>query len=265
MEVKLIELNEIVEVCKALINRIQIIGDVKTGDDLYEKYKTLINAFCIKYDIEHIDSEKMHATYRRISNYFWNQNYTVNLKEARAILDLIVNLKSLLYPNLCERVFISHREKDKDQVDALIELLYAIGIARPLKNGEKTIFCSSHPAAYIENGQMIDDQIMKQFHSDQGVFFILWYSDNYFESQPCLNEMGAIWVMNKEYQEILAPGFDRNKIGGLMPKEKISFCATDKYRLNSFKEQIEKLFYLQPISANTWEIARDKFINAIEK
>lgn len=265
MEVKLIELNEIIKVCKDLINRIGNNGDVKTGDDLYEKYKSLINAFCAKYDIEHMDSELIHSAYLTIKDYYWNRNYTVNLKEATAILELIVYLKSLLYPNLYEKIFISHREKDREQVNKLIELLYAIGIPRPLENGESMIFCSSHPAAYVDNGQMIGDTIMEQFHCKQNIFYILWYSDNYFESQACLNEMGAIWVMNKKYQEILVPGFDRNKIGGLLPKEKISFEANDKFRLNTFKEQIEKLFYLQPIASNAWEIARDNFINAINE
>ena len=134
------------------------------------------------------------------------------------------------------------QEPTQEQVDALIDLLYAIGIPRPLQNGDKTIFCSSHPAAYIENGQMIDNEIIKHFHCEQNVFFILWYTDNYFESQACLNEMGAVWVMNKQYQEILMPGFERNKIGGLLPKEKVSFYANDKFRLNTFKEQIEKMF-----------------------
>lgn len=266
MEVKLMELNEIIEVCKDLINRIRKNGNgnVKTGDDLYEKYKTLINAFCTKYDIEHMDSKLIHSTYLSIKDYYWNRNYTVNLNEATSILELIVYLKSLLYPNLYEKIFISHREKDKEQVDAFIALLYAIGIPRPLENRDSMIFCSSHPAAYIDNGQMIDDTIMEQFHCSQNVFFILWYTDNYFESQACLNEMGAIWVMNKKYQEILMPGFDRSKIGGLLPKEKVSFTANDKYRLNSFKEQIEKMFSLQPIASNAWEVARDNFINTIE-
>lgn len=264
MEIKLMELNEIIQVCKDLINRIQNNGVVKAKDDLYEEYKSLINAFCTKYDIEHIDSELIHTTYLTIKQYYWTRNYTVNIKEAYAILELIEYLKSLLYPNLYEKIFISHREKDREQVDALIELLYAIGIPRPLENGESIIFCSSHPAAYIENGQMIDDTIMELFHCRHNVFYILWYTDNYFESQACLNEMGAIWAMNKTYQEILMLGFDRSKIGGLLPKAKLSFTANDKFRLNTFKKQIEKMFALQPIASNAWEIARDNYIKTIE-
>ena len=261
---QLVEIQSIIKVCERLIQRININGKIRYKDDLYEEYKALIDSFCTKYSIQKKTSKNYRDIYDRIKHYFWNERYTVDQDEAKAILETIIQLKYELFPDCYEKIFISHREVDKIEVDALIELLYAIGIPRPLKNEDKAIFCSSHPTAYIENGQMIDDEIKKQFYCKQNVLFIMWYTDNYFESQACLNEMGAIWVMNKNYQEILMPKFDRNKIGGLLPKEKLSFYANDKYRLNTFKEQIEKMFYLQPIDMNTWEIAKDKFINAIE-
>ena len=264
MDIKLAEINDIIDVCNALVQRIEKTGTVQTGDDLYEKYKVLINSFCDKYEIYKNQSKLIKTTYLTIKENFWKKNYSVNLSEANTILVSVKYLKSLLYPDLYEKIFISHREKDKEQVDALMELLYAIGIQRPLRNGEKSIFCTSHPAAYVENGQKFDEQIFKQFYSEKNVFFILWYTENYFQSQACLNEMGAIWVMDKKYQEILIPGFDRHKIGGLLPKAAISFYANDKYRLNTLKEQIEKMFYLQPITPNAWEKARDKFIDTIE-
>lgn len=91
------------------------------------------------------------------------------------------------------------------------------------------------------------------------------YTDNYFSSQACLNEMGAIWVTNKKYQEILMPKFDETHIKGLLDKQVTWFRANDKFRLNDFKKQIETMFYLSPLEQNSWEIARDKFIKAIEK
>lgn len=264
MEPQLIEINEIIAVCEALVQRITNNGTVDCYDDLYKKYKILIDAFCTKYDIKNNSSKLILNDYKTLKDHFWNGRYTVNSEESMIILKTVTDLKSLLFPNVYEKIFISHREKEKAQVDAFIELLYAIGIPRPLQNGESMIFCSSHPAAYINNGQMIDEQILQQFHCKKNVFYILWYTDNYFESQACLNEMGAIWVMNKKYQEILVPGFERNKIGGLLPKEKVSFYANDKFRLNTLKKQIEEMFCLQSIDQNAWEVARDKFIKTIE-
>ncbi len=92
----------------------------------------------------------------------------------------------------------------------------------------------------------------------------MWYTDNYFESQACLNEAGAIWATNKKYQEILMPGFACEKIGGLLDKQPVWFRANDKFRLNTFREQMEELFGLDPLTQNAWEIARDAFIARIE-
>ena len=70
--------------------------------------------------------------------------------------------------------------------------------------------------------------------------------------------------MKKKYQEILMPDFDSSQIRGLLDKQPVWFRANDKMRLNSFKEQIEKMFALTPIAPNVWESARDKFIQFIQ-
>ena len=48
MDIKLAEINEIIDVCNTLVQRIEKTGTVQTGDDLYEKYKVLIDSFCDK-------------------------------------------------------------------------------------------------------------------------------------------------------------------------------------------------------------------------
>ena len=101
--------------------------------------------------------------------------------------------------------------------------------------------------------------------TDEHVFYILWYSDEYFDSPACLNEAGAIWAMKKKYQEILMPSFDSNKIRGLLDKQPVWFRVNDKMRLNTFKEQVEKMFDLTPITINTWESARDRFVEQVSK
>lgn len=188
------------------------------------------------------------------------------MNEARAMKNLVVELKNVLFPNLFEKIFISHREKDKRYTDALVELLHAIGIPRQTKNQkEGMIFCSSHPEGYINNAERNLEVIKSYFSTEDNVFFILLYSDSYFESQACLNEQGAVWATNQKYQEILAPNFSTDKIKGLLDKQQVWFRCNDKYRLNTFKEQLEKMFYLEPLAMNAWEIARDRFIEQVEE
>ena len=164
-----------------------------------------------------------------------------------------------------EKIFISHREKDAEQVHAFVDLLHTIGI--PLQTTEASkgvIFCTSHPEGYIQNGERNLDTIRDMINTDEHVFYVLWYTDRYFESPACLNEAGAIWAMKKKYQEILMPDFDSSQIRGLLDKQPVWFKANNKERLNDFAVNIQKMFGLPQLTTNSWEIARDKFIQFIE-
>lgn len=262
MNEKLQDVNEVIDASQALIDYVQRYGTIRTGNYEYKHYKELIARLVNKYGLE----DKDNPFYVVLDKYHFyeNRGYTVNLAEARMIYRTLVEWKHELVPDSFEKIFISHREKDKPQVDAFINLLHAIGIARPRQSqDQKMIFCSSHPAYYVANGKRNLEEIKHEIQSDQHTFFILWYTDNYFDSQACLNEAGAIWAWDKRYQEILSPTFDHSRIGGLLDKQPTWFVSTDKYRLNTFKEQLEKMFDLDPLQQNAWEKARDEFIDQI--
>ena len=262
MNPQLKEINEIITICDSMIYSIRESGNLRTGDQNYEKYKRQIYSFLTSHGLKRKD----YAPYVVLNALFFNTgSYSVNMSEAQTIRSTILSLKHELFPDAFEKVFISHREKDDAQVAEFINLLYAIGIPRPtVCNDESVIFCTSHPASYIENGARNLDEIKAHFNSPEHTYFILWYTGNYFESQACLNEAGAIWATGKKYQEILAPGFSSSKIGGLLDKQPVWFRANDKFRLNTFKEKLEAMFGLDPLTQNAWEIARDSFITKIE-
>lgn len=263
MHKKLNEINEIIALCDEMIDYISKNGIIRTGNSIYECYKRHIKVFFDSRD----DIQHDYGPYQVLKKlYFPNgHTYSVCKSEAKTIRDTVIGMKHELYPDCFEKVFISHREKDKEQVAAFVDLLYALGIPRPTREDpEKAIFCTSHPAAYIDNGKQNLDEIKRQFNSHEHIFYVLWYTDSYFESQACLNEAGAIWAMNKTYQEILSPNMKSSLIGGLLDKQPVWFRSNDKYRLNTFREQFEMMFNLQPLSTNAWEVTRDAFIKQIE-
>ena len=224
-------------------------------------YKKRISRFVERHNLEKRD----YGPYIVLAKMFYDGSYSVNLSEAQVIRNVVVSMKQTLFPGFFDKIFISHREKDKEQVAALINLLHAIGIPRPtVRNDKSMIFCTSHPESYIDNGMKNLEEIREQFNNSDHTFFILWYTNNYFVSQACLNEAGAIWATNRKYQEILIPGFDSSRIGGLMEKQRVWFRANDSIRLNSFKEEIESMFCLEPLTMNAWETARNAFIEQIE-
>lgn len=260
MNPKLKEINELIALCNQMICLVKERGYISTDNDFYQEYKYLVKSFCIINNIY----DRQYAPYV-VLNEFYRNNTKLNLSMVHQIRDTLIAIKHSLFENSYEKIFISHREKDAEQVDAFVDLLHAIGIPRPTtKAPESMIFCTSHPEGYIKNGERNLDTVRDMINTDEHVFYILWYTDRYFKSQACLNEAGAIWAMKKKYQEILMPNFDEKKINGLLDKQQVWFKANDKMRLNTFKEQIEKMFDLTPIIPNVWESARDKFIQFIE-
>lgn len=262
MNPKLKEINEIIAQCDRMMDVAQKIGYIKTNHEYYRIYCERIDNFCTLHNLE----DKNYAPYAILCEY-WTSSLDATLypSEIAAIKHNLILIKHTLFENAYEKIFISHREKDAEQVAAFVDLLHAIGIPRPTRESpESVIFCTSHPEGYIKNGERNLDTVRDMINTDEHVFYILWYTDRYFESPACLNEAGAIWAMKKKYQEILMPDFDSSQIRGLLDKQPVWFRANDKMRLNSFKEQIEKMFALTPIAPNVWESARDKFIQFIQ-
>lgn len=262
MNPKLKEINELIDLCDKMLEQIAKIGDIQKGNTTYLEYKDKVDTFCKKYHINNIE----YGPYAILSKFYFISNYTLNTSEVCSIRDALVKIKHTYFKEDFEKIFISHREKDKKQVEAFVNLLYAIGIPRPTEeNPESIIFCTSHPNGYISNGDKNLETIRNMINTDKHVFYILWYTDNYFQSQACLNEAGAIWVMKKKYQEILMPEFDKNKIIGLLDKQPVWFRANDKFRLNDFAADIQKMFSLPILTQSSWELARDEFIKHIEE
>lgn len=263
MNPKLIEINELIDLCDKMLEKSKIIGYIKCSDEDYRSYCSLIKSFCKKHNLINDN----YAPYAILDKYWTtNINGTLYINEIEMIKNILFMFKHTLFKDDYEKIFISHREKDKEQVAELINLLHAIGIPREtVESSESMIFCTSHPEGYIKNGEKNLETIRNMINTDKHIFYILWYTDNYFQSQACLNEAGAIWAMKKKYQEILVPKFDNNKIIGLLDKLPVWFRADDKFRLNSFADDIQKMFSLPKVATNSWELARDKFIEDIDK
>ena len=93
-------------------------------------------------------------------------------------------------------------------------------------------------------------------------------SKNYYDSAVCLNEMGAAWVLKKEYRSILLPGFKSEDIRGVIKTDDITISLEDskiRNKLNDIKEQFKEIFELEKINDNKWDDIRDRFIEKIDK
>lgn len=108
---------------------------------------------------------------------------------------------------MSKSVFISHAVKNKDIADKLVDLLETgVGIS------DSEIFCSSLEGLGIPGGTNFVEFIRKQIKDPKVVILLL--SEDYFDSQFCLAELGASWVLSHRVVPILVPplGFVRKVI-----------------------------------------------------
>lgn len=158
-----------------------------------------------------------------------------------------------------EKIFISHSSNDKEYVGLLIQLLNNMGIPKD----KKFIFCSSYEGYNIPIDEKIYDFIEKEFNRNIWVIFML--SNNYYNSVPCLNEMGATWVSKKEYTSILLPDFNFQQMNGAIDATKIAFYISDEERINTFKNKVLETFGIGPVEENIWARDRKIFLDEIKK
>lgn len=161
-----------------------------------------------------------------------------------------------------KKIFISHAQKDMNIVEKMVDLLSHIGLNRNM------LFCSSIPGYNIKQGSGdIFDYLKKEFDNNN-LFVVFMLSKNYYESAACLNEMGAAWILQDQYQTILLPKFDFKDIDGAINPRNISFKLDDKlYRnasIGEFKDNIIKFLQIDSVDSSVWDYHRQRFFEAID-
>lgn len=160
------------------------------------------------------------------------------------------------------KVFISHSAEDKRIVEKFVGLLNRIGLNRD------TLFCSSIPGFNIKQGSGDIFNYLRTEFNNNNLFVVFMLSQNYYESVACLNEMGAAWVLQKQYQSILLPGFEFKDIEGAINSRDISFKLDDRYNripaMGEFKDNIVDFLQLNSVDSSAWDYYREQFFEEID-
>lgn len=161
------------------------------------------------------------------------------------------------------QLFISHSSDDIKYIDCFVKFLEELGF------DDENMFCSSVDGYGIPWGADIYDYLEKKFNNTNNELFVLFMlSDNYYASPACLNEMGAAWVLKKDYRSILLPGFEFEEIDGAIDPRKVAIKLDDKklrMKLNDVKKQLSELFGLDGVKDTKWDKIRETLIEKIEE
>lgn len=249
------------------INSVNIISDVPQFNSWLAKIQFELNVIYNK------TYNKLIADTLTISKSFeyWSEQDTFmklksNLMEIQKNIDEYYQneKETISMSQKTPKIFISHSSLDKEFIEALVELLEFIGL-----NNKQQLICTSISGYGIPLGKDIYEYLKEQFY-DHDLHLIFVLSDNYYHSVPCLNEMGAAWVLQKKYTTILLPGFEFEEIkGAINPRQiglKLDAEPIDiKDKLGQLKNTILKEFNLPLIDEARWETKRDNFIKTVSK
>lgn len=178
-------------------------------------------------------------------------------------LNVIVNAHSMTTKAMsskdfgtCKHIFISHSSKDKEIVDSFVTLL-----TRGAGLLQDDIFCTSIDGMKIANGKDMRKHI--QENVNYADFAILLVSKNYKESEVCLNEMGAVWAIDKKVKAYVFPDLREESVGWLI-NDKAAEKLNDETALASLYEELQ-LFYKLPLSLTGWTAQAKAFCEKFQQ
>jgi hypothetical protein len=159
-----------------------------------------------------------------------------------------------------KKILISHNGEDKEYCEIIVDFLEKIGLT------EKEVICTCISGYGVGLNNNIYEWLSEQFNNDLYVIFML--SDNYYNSAPCLNEMGAAWVMQKHYTSIILPGFNVNKIQGAVDPRKMAFILDNddeeiRQKLVEMRDILVQEFQLERPTEAKWNRITKYFIDSV--
>lgn len=140
-----------------------------------------------------------------------------------------------------KKIFISHSSKDQEYVDAFIQLLKKFGFRT------QDIFYSSTIETGVQPGELIFDTIKRELTNQPVMLYFL--SDHYYQSIPCLNEMGASWMLSDKHYPIALNNFSMKDMKGVISSERLAIAFNDKTSTNEINCLLKKLSHDTDVQA----------------
>lgn len=167
------------------------------------------------------------------------------------MIDLVVNIENASSNN-GKKIFISHSSKNADIVGWFVDHILQLGVGIDAKD----IFCTSIEDMKIKNGEDIRKHIHDNIKSAD--FSYLFLSDEYKDSEICVNEMGAVWAYDSNVRYYTLPNFKFTEIGWLCDHNSAE-SLIDASTLDSIQREL-RAFYCLEDRGETWSKQRKNFI-----
>jgi len=159
-----------------------------------------------------------------------------------------------------KKVFISHSIKDKEIVDAFVDLILQGAMSIDLKE----IFCVSTEGTKIKSGENWRDVIKDSLISSKVTFIII--TPHYKESEVCQNEMGAAWVLSGLVLPTIVEPITFRTVG-VIPEVNQVKKLLDDIHLDDLRDSVQVALSIPAgqIASGRWTQKKKEFINRVKK
>lgn len=153
-----------------------------------------------------------------------------------------------------KKIFISHSSKDSAVIDSFVDNI--LKLACGYKSNQ--IIYTTRQATGVEPAEDIIAYMRKRISECD--LFIEIISDNFKQSEVCLNEMGAAWILEKKILSILLPNISFGKIGWLTSFNK-AIQINDSEGLDTLYDNLKT----EDIPVADWNRYKNAFLNSCSK
>ena len=201
-----------------------------------------------------------------LMNYFDQQYpiFKVLIKkiESDVTMKKLVSKTSTIEPKTGQgkTIFISHAIKDKEIVNAFVDLILLGALSVPLDQ----IFCVSTDGTKIKSGSDWRDSIKESLTNVKINFLII--TANYKESEVCLNEMGAAWITNALVLPLIVEPINYKTVGVIQEPNQIEKLL-DESSLDRIKDIIQDVLTIPSslIRTDRWTVKKREFLSSVKR
>lgn len=154
------------------------------------------------------------------------------------------------------KTFISHSSLDRELVLPFINNILVLGLGISIED----IYCSSISGLGTKAGEDFTSDIKTKLKGADLVFLI--FSDNFYESITCVQEMGAAWILNKAIIPLYYENIAEKKVGYVL-NTIIKIKLFDPASLDNLKETLEQRYGINGSGTSQWNSYKEEFIKQI--
>lgn len=152
------------------------------------------------------------------------------------------------------KIFISHSKADERIGEKLLDSFIDMGISKDI------VFYSSKYHTGIGLGKDFHSEIKRALKECEIVVFLL--TPNFYQSEFCLNEMGAVWISDKKFIPLLLGGLSYSEMKGFIDYH---YIALTPDKSQSFKLYHELKKYISSETPVVNEKIFDSFLDEADK